>query len=151
VDSQANKINFNSIKIIHIALIMGVLAFLMFVLFTTNNLTFKSYDGSIYALVVPFVFIIGITVGAFIYKRSISGDTLTSKLQKYQSASIIRAAFLEVPALLAAAITMITANQYYLIYTILSVLMMVFYLPSKSKFANDLDLSLEEKSQLDTY
>lgn len=77
-------------------------------------------------------------------------DTLQTKLSKYQTTSIIGGALLEGPAFIGVVATFISGNYFFLLFSVILVIVMYFYFPSKQKFAQIAQLSFEEKSKLDT-
>ena len=144
--------NFKIIQIIYGTLIMGVVAFLIFTLFTIPMTVFEYNDGSKFVFLVPIIFIIGVFLSSFLFKRSISKivktDSLFQKLTKYQSANIMRGAPLEGAGLMAVVATFTTSNYYYLVFALLAIVLMFINFPSKYKFENIVELSLEEKNRL---
>ena len=145
--------NFKIIQIIYGSLIMGVLAFLLFTVFAVTTSIFEYNDGSIFVFLVPLFFVLGGFLSGFLYNKSISEivntDSLFQKLTKYQLANIMRGAPLEGAGLMAVVAFSSTSNYYYLIFAVLSVALMLLNFPSKNKFENLVELSLDEKARLD--
>lgn len=144
--------NFRIIQVIYGTLIMGVVAFLIFTLFTIPMTSTDYYDGSNFAFLVPVFFILSVFLSSFLFNKSVSKivktDSLFQKLTKYQSAIIMRGAPLEGTGLMAVVATFTTSNYYYLIFTLLAIILMFIYFPSKYKFENTVELSLDEKNRL---
>jgi hypothetical protein len=92
--------NFKTIKIIYGSLIIGVVVFLLFTVYTIPMRIFEYNDGSEFVFLVPLFFILGVFLSSFLFNRSISKivktDSLFQKLTKYQSANIMRGAPLKV-------------------------------------------------------
>ena len=145
--------NFKIIQIIYGSLIMGVVAFLLFTVFTVPMSIFEYNDGSEFVFLIPLFFVLGVFLSGFLFNRSTSKivktDSLFQKLTKYQSANIMRGAPLEGTGLMAVVATFTTSNYYYLIFAVLSIILMLLYFPSKNKFENVVELTFDEKARLD--
>ena len=131
---------------------MGVVAFLLFTVFTVPMSIFAYNDGSIFVFIVPLFFVLGVFLSDFLFKKSIlkirNTDSLFQKLTKYQSANIMRGAPLEGAGLMAVVAAFTTSNYYYLIFAVLSIILMLLNFPSKNKFENLVELSFDEKNKL---
>ena len=101
---------------------------------------------------VPLFFIFIYFLSNFLFKRNISNirsiDTLNAKLTKYQMANIMRAAPLEGFGFFSIVVAGNFSNYYYLMFAGLAILIMLINFPSKAKFENTVDLSMEEKTRL---
>ena len=155
---MSNKIKtagFKTLKIIYGALIIGVVAFLAIVLFLKkDNLHFAVDMDDIFTMVVPLMALSGIAVSVILnngFQKMIQPeDTLQAKLSKYQTASIIRGALLEGPALIGVVATFISGNYFFLLFSVVLLIAMYLFFPNKERFAQAAQLSFEEKSKLDT-
>lgn len=149
---EKTTISFKTIQIINGALIFGVLIFLMITFFLTKNPSFIYNDDSVFAILVPISLMLGAFLSSLLFKKQLQTikkeENLQYKLGKYQSATIVRSALLEAPALLGIVATFITFNLYYLIFAGIALLLMVYNFPSKDKFTQDINLSFEEKTEL---
>jgi hypothetical protein len=145
--------NFKIIKIIYGSLIIGVVVFLLFTVYTIPMRIFEYNDGSEFVFLVPLFFILGVFLSSFLFNRSISKivktDNLFQKLTKYQSANIMRGAPLEGAGLMAVVATFTTSNYYYLVFAVLAIVLMLMNFPSKYKFENTVELSLDEKNRFE--
>lgn len=138
--------------IIHSALIIGQVMFALAVVFaaTKGRMSFsipKTTD--IFVLVVP-VFAVACTIaGTFLYtsyiKKIKEKTLLTSKIQQYTSALIVRSALAEGPSLFAIVVSMLTLNFFYLIIAALLILYMLSFRPTADRIDNALDLRFEDK------
>lgn len=149
---EKTTISFKTIQIINGALIFGVLIFLMITFFLTKDPSFIYNDDSVFAILVPISLMLGAFLSSLLFKKQLQTikkeENLQYKLGKYQSATIVRSALLEAPALLGIVATFITFNLYYLIFAGIALLLMVYNFPSKDKFTQDINLSFEEKTEL---
>jgi len=145
---------FKTLQIIYGALIMGVVAFLFVVLYLVNDLHFVVDADDIFTMVVPLMTFSGIVVSMILNKNFLgmiqSEDSLQAKLSKYQTASIIRGALLEGPALIGVIATFISGNYFFLLFSVLLLVVMYLFFPNKERFVQAAQLSFEEKSKLDT-
>ena len=91
--------------------------------------------------------------GFFLYKNfltSIDPSTpLAEKLVKLQGFVLIRSAFLEFPGLTAAVVAMMTADNSFLLFTAIMIVLLLLYRPTITRIAEDLRLSPEEVAVLE--
>lgn len=138
--------------IIHLALVAGVLIFgiVMFSIRQNQKLEL-SYTGDIMFFLVPILAIAGILVGNYQYANTMkvlaSKNTLREKLAGFQTASIVKYAMLEGPALLGLVSFMNEGNQYFLIISILLALWLLMQKPTRDKIERDLMLEGTLKNQ----
>lgn len=129
-------------------LVMGIAAYFITAEGPQN---YQMDNGLVYALAA--VVIVALTAAHFLFNllvRKIDMHLdLRSKLQKYQSAVIIRSAVLEFPGLLASVICILTGNLLPLMGV--AVILVVFFIlrPSVSSIIQDLNLSNREKAILE--
>jgi hypothetical protein len=119
LSSITPKAFLKTFSIIHLALVMGVSLFGIVVYILTENQKFSiDYSGDVMFFAVPLMAIAGIVLGNFLYGTTIKGlaskDTLMGKLSGIQTASIIKYALLEGPALFGIVAFMNEGNQYFL-------------------------------------
>ncbi len=149
-----NKGVFKTLQIIYSAFMFGIIVFLLVVLYQVNKLYFLINMDDIFTIIVPLMTLSGIVVSFILNnnfkKMLLPEDTLQVKLTKFQSASIIKGALLEGPALIAIVATFVSGNYFFLLFSIVLLLVMYLQFPSKQKFAQLAQLSFEEKSKLDT-
>lgn len=151
-NTQQNA-SFKTIQIIYGALIFGIVVFTI-VVFTMVEIPNYIIDlKDIYTIVVPITAVGGVFLSNFLYQNFINkisaSDLLSSKLAQYQTATLIKGACLEAPALLAVVATFLSNNIVFLFIAMLLVAVMYLKFPKKEKFAAEVKLSFEEKSEFD--
>ena len=139
-------------NLIHLALVAGlVVPGLMMYLQTKNQELSFNYSGDVMFFVVPAMAIGGILAGKYLYKNIINGlvskNTLKEKLNGFQTASVIKYALLEGPALLGIVAFMDEGNQYFLIISLFLVLWLIAQRPTRDKVERDLMLQGPLKSE----
>lgn len=148
------KLFLRTSSIIHFALVAGVLILALVMYSITENQKLDlSYRGDPMFFIVPIMAIAGILVGNYLYinniKRLTSKNTLREKLAGFQTASIIKYALLEGPALLGLVAFMNEGNQYFLIISILLVFWLIMQRPTRDKIERDLMLEGNLKNEFD--
>ena len=150
--SQKSEIKFLNIQIVNAALIAGVTIFLIVVYFFLKKAYFDYNDQSEFKFIAPIMLIISVFGSSFLFKKqtqSITKEiTLQQKMIKYQTATIVRSALLEFAALIGIVATFTTSNYYFLIFTGIALVFMIFNFPTKDKFAQILNLDFDEKAKL---
>ncbi|KXO01326.1 hypothetical protein LS48_02380 [Aequorivita aquimaris] len=138
--------------LIHLVLVASVLIFgLMMFLQTKNQELIFTYSGDVMFFVVPFMAIAGIVAGNYLYGNIIKGlaskNTLMEKLNGFQSASVVKYALLEGPALLGIVAFMNEGNQYFLIISLLLLGWLIMQRPTRDRVERDLMLQGPLKSE----
>jgi len=151
IPSITPKSFLRTFTLIHISLVAGVIIpGLMMFLQIQNQIFSLSYSGDVMFFVVPFMGIAGILVGNYLYgnniKRLASKTTLMEKLNGFQSASIIKYALIEGPALLGIVAFMNEGNQYFLLISLFLALWLIAQKPTRDKVERDLMLEGSLKS-----
>ncbi len=141
-----------TLSILHMSLIMGPVLFGTVIYFQTQNASLNFSDtDDIYLIIVPIVAVSCIFLGNFIFKQSIRNIPKTiglrQKLARFQTASIIKYALAEAPALFGVVAFMITGNMAYLTISVVLILYFFMLKPTKEKIERSLDLKGDEKSQ----
>jgi hypothetical protein len=141
---------FKSIKVVHAALVIGVVLFLLITVVLDLN-GFASGDEEIRMalLLVASVFTFGgVFAGNYIFKKRISiireKTNLREKMDDYRSALIVKWALIEGPAFLAVVAFMLTGDLIFFGIGVLLVIVFLVYTPSRNKFIKDLSLSPNE-------
>ena len=141
---------FKSIKIVHIALVIGVVLFALAAVFLQIN-GFHTADQEfiIFFLVVVSMFaLFGIIASNLIFKkklRTIRGKPhLKVKMEEYRTALITKLALIEGPAFFAVVAYLVTGDYIFLGITFVLIIVFLIYTPSKTKFINDLELTKNE-------
>lgn len=146
---------FKTIKIIHIAMIMGIIFFGIVAIFNQSSLGFPIYEQitKIYLILVLVFVVFGIIASNMIYKKKLvkikEKTSLKEKLEEYRGALIIKFALVEGPAFLLILVFLITGKYFLLGLAALMVGILVFYSPSIEKAINEIELSENEAKILE--
>jgi hypothetical protein len=138
---------FNSIKIIHIALVVGVVFFtLVSVLLQIQGFdTIGQEIDNVLLIVVPIFALFGIFASNLVFKKKLNGirkkSNLKEKMEEYRSALIIKLALIEGPSFFAVVSYLLTGNSIYLGILLLLIIVFLIYTPNKTKLINDLELT----------
>lgn len=96
---------------------------------------------------------VGMSIGYIAFKSVFKGIKpellLATKLQRYQSAVLIRAAGFEMPGMFAAVVAFITNNTSFLLFTAVIVVLFLLFRPTISAITNDLQLTAQERMSLE--
>lgn len=136
------------LRIVHIALTIGQIAFAVIVF----NLKFSealfvdiSNTNNPFLLIVPMITIVGFTMGNFLFKKQLATikreDSDSTKISKYQTATILKFALLEGPSLLGIVAFMLSGNLIFLIFSGIIILYFISLRPSDSKVEKDLNIT----------
>jgi hypothetical protein len=139
-----------SISIIHLALLAGQVMFAIVAYAQSVRVFFGiHYMDDAFMYIVPLAAIGGSIAGYSIFKKQLTalhGKKLVGeKIIGYQTALIIRYAFIEGPCLLAIVAYLLNNNLFYLVVAGLLILHFIFLRPTMEKVENDLDLNFNEK------
>lgn len=128
--------------------LFGVMAFL---LKPDSFFDYAPKDDMLF-YIVPVVAIFGIAAGHFLYTRQLKAlvkkHSLREKLVGFQSASIIKYATIESPALLGIVGFFLSDNLYFLIIAAILLLYLFFQRPTIDRIKTDLNLDFEEINEL---
>lgn len=143
-----------TLKIIHIALIMGQLVFTGVVIFLDS----QGSAGMAKEMSNIFLFLAliftggGIFISRTFYKTKLAtidrGLPLETKLAQLRAAIITKLAILETPSIFAVVGFLITANYLILLFALLVIAVFVMEAPTLEKISQDLQLTNDEKIQL---
>ncbi|MCW5909927.1 MAG: hypothetical protein KIT62_02575 [Cyclobacteriaceae bacterium] len=152
------KHTLTSLNLIYFALIIVMVGFATFVYAQIasgeetpeHNAELETLLQYIVLAVVP----AGMGIGYIAFKAALKGITpdmsLAEKLQRYQSAVIIRGAGFEMPGMLASAAAFITGNIYFLLFTAVVVVLFLLFRPTLNAVTNDLQLTATERAELES-
>jgi len=141
---------FKSIKIVHIALVTGVVFFTLISVFLQIEGfgTVGPEIDKVLLFVVPIFALIGIFASNFVFKKKLNEirkkSNLKEKMEEYRSALIIKLALIEGPSFFAVVAFLLTGNYIYLGLTIILIIVFLIYTPNKTKFINELELTKKE-------
>ncbi|HRW63702.1 MAG TPA: hypothetical protein P5132_09450, partial [Bacteroidales bacterium] len=135
--------NLKNLRIIHIALMLGVMFFLLVSVFInqqTGALAFEkdSPEADIFLVVSNIIALAAITGGAFVFRNRLKGiDSLNlqDKLLKYREAHIIRAATIESPTFFFLVCFILFGSSIFIIEAICCFAILGFLFPSTSRIA----------------
>lgn len=95
----------------------------------------------------------GVAAGYYIYKQQLlaidAKSTLGEKINKLQGAILIKAGCVELPGLAGTVATMLTRDNSFLLFTAVIIVVFLFWRPTPEKVAEDLQLSMMERSELE--
>jgi hypothetical protein len=96
---------------------------------------------------------VGMSISYVAFKSVLKGITpemaLATKLQRYQSAVLIRAAGFEIPGMFATVVAFLTNNTSFLLFTAVIVVLFLLFRPTVNAIINDLQLTATERSELE--
>lgn len=139
-------------NLIHLALVAAVVVPGLLIYMQTESQGFSlSYSGDVMFFLVPVMAIVGIFTGNYLYRNIInslaSKNTLKEKLSGFQTASVIKYALLEGPALLGFVAYMGEGNLYFIIISLLLALWLIAQRPTRDRVERDLMLEGNLKNE----
>jgi hypothetical protein len=147
--------SFRALNIIFFGLLMGQVTFLAIAYFLVNGDGKYPVDEELHDIlrfIVPTVFLGSLGASYFVPKMQIQnnleGKSLEDKLLLYRTSVITRLALIEGPSLFAIVAFLMTGQPYYLIVTLLSLLIFASLKPSTNKCIVELHLSKEEADEI---
>jgi hypothetical protein len=153
-----SKAFINTIQIINLALILGIINFMIISLFlgsgelyNESRATDPSWISVFYWY--PTVSLMIILVAIFIYRHIISkisiDETLGYKLKTYRNAFLIRATMTELVSLMGIVFYILINNPYYIVFSIIFMSFFIIWHPTKNKIIQKLPLSIQEIQQIE--
>lgn len=144
---------FKTLNIIHVFLVLGLAALgAASFFFGVGFVNQFSMSGDVYIYIIPTLALLGYFASNYIFRKQLSTidrkESLQSKQAKYQSAVILKYAFIEGPALFA---FMQFMNQGYTLYFTIGACLTIYLAslkPSKSKVVEELQLNNKEQEEL---
>lgn len=97
--------------------------------------------------------VLGVMVGSvglgfFLFRSTLRSlnrlSDLRNKLQKYRQAILIRSALFEVSGFVSAAAALVTNNISFLLFSIVALVLLLLYRPSRISFLNEAEVSTKE-------
>ena len=144
---------FTVLSLIHGSLVLGLLVFSGFVYWKNSSFNTDINQADIFIYMVPLVAAAGYFLSKSLYQKQIQkidgNNGLSNKLNRYQTASIIKFALLEVPAILALVAYYYNGNAIHLVIALCLIAYLISQRPTQKRFQNDMPLTLEEQQQLD--
>lgn len=143
---------FKTMQIIHLALLAGMCLFAVVVFFLKQSTVVKFNKDDVFTFIVPVMAIMGVFASSFLFGKALPNaqkqTAVYRKFSMYQTATIMRYAFLEGPALFATIVYFLTGNFLYLLIAIAIIAYFITLRPTKDKLTDDLKLSYEEQQEL---
>lgn len=150
-----SKQYFKTLKFIHVALILGVIMFASFVSFLLSGqdlITDFDPDANIYYVIIGMFGLIALFGGDILFKNMVRKakiqPALSAKMMQYQSANIIKYALLEGVALFGVVATLLTLSVWFLVISVILLIVLASYHPGIEKAIKDLELNVEEQKQV---
>ncbi len=142
-----------TLSFIHISLCAGLMLLAIFVYFKNGDFTARMNRQDILIYIVPIVAAAGYFLSQLVFKKQIESlsreDKLSTKLGKYQMASLLKYALLQVPGFLALMAYFWSGNALYLVIAIALIIYLFAQRPTAEKIKKELPLTLEEQKQFD--
>ena len=143
-----------TLTIIHGSLCIGLGVFGAFAYLQNGSFAVTTDSNDVFIYIVPIIAIASYFGSKFIYQNLIrnlpKGEPLTTKLQRYQLASILKYALIEGPSFLALFAYYNSGNAMHLVIAISLLIYLFFQRPTWEKLKSELPLSLEEEKEFDT-
>jgi hypothetical protein len=139
------------LTIIHAGLITGIILFTLatFSITLQRGFSFSADPLIIIDIILP---VLGIFVGNFLYKTLIAKisaeSSLSQKIAAHQTASIVRFALLEGPALFSVVVYMLSGNMLFLVILAVILAYFISVRPTRNKMIEDMKLDYNEQAEL---
>ncbi len=151
--SGSPKSTLKTMETLYYAFMSAPLLFSFVILIINEDYSFFNQNHmSTFYYFVPFAAVGIIYIGLTIFKNQVSNIksdlSLSKKLSQYQSATIIKCAMLEGPALLCVVLALLSQQLVFIIIAWCILVFMYMMRPTKAHVINDLQLNSEERSQL---
>lgn len=136
----------------HLSLVIGLSIFTILAISQGKGFNTSTDGSDMLLFAVPVVALLGYFGSKFLFKKMISSlnenDSLETKLKKFQSASHIKYALIEVPALFALFMYYNSGNALPLVIAICLLAYLFVQKPNKNSLFKELPLNKEEKKEL---
>jgi beta-lactamase regulating signal transducer with metallopeptidase domain len=142
-----------TLKLIHIALVVGLTIFSVLAYAQNNSFNADINTNSTLLYIVPIVALLGYFGSQMFFKKMLlqvhTSDSLQTKLNKYQTAAIVKYALIEGPAFIALFVYHTTGNALPLVIAVCLLAYLFVQKPTKDKIIDSLNLTSDERSALD--
>ena len=138
-----------TLQTIHLAYCVGPLLFtgvVLFINYPSQHLSFETISSDPLLIVAPLMAIFSIIVSRIVFNSLLSkintdlSSSISNKFTQYQTAFIVKAAFLEGAALFNIVVFLMTSNLLTLFFAITCIIFLWFSRPTKEKISDDLNL-----------
>ncbi len=141
-----------TLKLIHVSLVVGLAIFSVFAFMQNKDFNADINTNSTLLYIVPIAALIGYFGSQLLFRKMLSNvqtsDSLQLKLNKYQTASIIKYALIEGPAFIALFVYYATGNALPLVIALCLLAYLFVQKPTKDKIINSLDLTSDQRRAL---
>lgn len=148
------KSYFKTLKLLHLSLVAGLSIFLVLAVVQGNGFQADLSNTSTFLYLVPIVALLGYFGSQVLFKKMLAkiahSDSLNQKLQRFQSALLVKYALIEAPAFFSLFAYYITGNALPLVIAACLLAYLFVQRPTKEKLETSLRLSAEEKRDLDS-
>ncbi len=152
--NMTSKEYFKSLKVVHGALVSGVVFFLVISIVLQLN-GYKNFGKDVVLMMLALSMLFaagGVVASAVLFKRKLNEldpqDNLSNKLVFYRSAQVVKYALLEAPSFFCIVFFMLTGNYVILVVLAVPLFLLIKEYPNKERCINDLSLSLKESDKL---
>jgi hypothetical protein len=152
MSTLSGKQAFQTIKVIHMALMIGLILFSIVVMFliTSGPPREAHMESTILLAVAGAMTIMSIFLGPILYKQQLGKlhgtESLQLKMAAFQTAHIVRSALIEVGGLFGAIICIVSWGLNGLVFTAISIGMFILKIPNSVMLKQDLRLTSEKKT-----
>ena len=141
-----------TLKLIHVSLVVGLAIFSVFAFMQNKDFNADINTNSTLLYIVPIAALIGYFGSQLFFRKMLSNvqtsDSLQPKLNKYQTASIIKYALIEGPAFIALFVYYTTGSALPLVIALCLLAYLFVQKPTKDKIMNSLDLTSDQRRTL---
>jgi len=156
INHNSTKEYFKLISIIHMALVFAVIllgSIVCLLIVDFRHADTQSTLANLFVYLVPGLIMAGIIASNVIFRIKLNAllnnEDLKIKMEVYRSASIIRYAFIQVPALFALMVIFMTSDINYLVYAGLMILLLIIKRPTLKLAISELRLDQKEVALLE--
>jgi len=139
------------LTIVHASLCFGLALFTSFAYVQNGEFSTPNVSDDIFVYIVPIVAMAGYFGSKYLYQNFIQKipkeEHLSTKLQRYQLASLIKCALLEGSAFVALFAYFYSGNAMHLVITLSFLAYLFFQSPTLDKLKNEINLNQEELQQ----
>jgi hypothetical protein len=152
--SQAQKPYFTTLRIVHAALLLGMIAFFLFIRFmvlSSDQIDNSTVTDMFLLYLPPILLGVGILSGWLVFKNRLKeteGKMLSEKLMDYRAALIIRWALVEAAVLFALCMFLIYADRYFMGVALVGMAAFTFLRPDPRKAVTHLKLNEEDAAAI---
>lgn len=153
--SNSSNSYFQSLRLIHAAILGGALVFLAlvrFVLLDSEVIDAASVDDPVLLYTPAVVMLLGILFGEFMFQRQIKEArelaSLVDKLNGYRAACVMRWASFEAPVLFSIVWFLLYADRYFMAIALVGMALLAFSRPIPQKAAQHLQLNDEDREKI---